>query len=157
MSKLLLNFVTQFFDFLPCISPNNCSDADFPLTQSSLLLLSNVREITGYLSVDGLSHGHDSNVNITDLRFLRRLQVIRGRQTLYQFNRHYSLVVQNNPHLLTLNLASLQRIENGWVRVDANPALCLVDTIAFESYLVGTNQAPRIGGLGHDCTGEWML
>lgn len=120
-----------------------------PLTYNKLLLLNKIQEIDGYLRIDGLNH-----TQITDLRFLRRLEVIHGHQTVQLFGRQdYSLVIQNNPHLLTLNLASLRRIENGGVRVNANPRLCLVDTIAVESYLVNSGLL-RVGGLGQDCSGE---
>lgn len=127
-----------------------CSDAAVLLTYNKLLLLNEIREIDGYLVIDGLNH-----TQITDLRFLRRLEVIRGEQTLQLFGVHeYSLVVQNNPYLVTLNLASLSRVENGGVRVNANPRLCLVDTIAVDSYLVNNGQLLRVGGLGQDCAGE---
>ena len=63
-------------------------------------------------------------------------------------------MVQNNHHLRTLNLASLRRIENGGVRINSNPNLCLVDTIAVERYLVNSRLL-RVGGLGQDCTGEF--
>lgn len=128
---------------------HTCSDAAVPLTYNKLLLLNKIREIDGYLRIDGLDH-----TQITDLRFLRQLEVIRGNQTLQLFgSQDYSLVIQNNPHLLTLNLASLRRIENGGVRVNANPRLCLVDTIAVESYLVNSGLL-RVGGLGQDCAGK---
>lgn len=79
--------------------------------------------------------------------------MIHGLQTLQLFGvQDYALVVQNNPHLLTLSLASLRRIENGGVRVTANPQLCLVDTISVDDYLVKSGLS-RVGGLG-DCSSE---
>ena len=63
-------------------------------------------------------------------------------------------MIQNNHHLRTLNLASLRRIENGGVRINSNPSLCLVDTIAVERYLVNSRLL-RVGGLGQECTGEF--
>ena len=123
--KLLSNGYIDIVLFPPC------SDVTTPITYNKLLLLNSVHEIDGYLSIDGLNH-----TEISNLRFLRNLEVIHGYQTLQLFGvQEYALVVQNNPHLLTLSLASLRRIENGGVRVTANPQLCLVDTIAVEDTL----------------------
>ena len=103
----------------------------------------------GYVLIDGLNHS-----NITDLRFLRRLEVIHGNETWQLFGRQdFALVVQNNPHLLTLNLASLRQIVNGGVRVNDNPGLCLVDTLDVQR-LLENSQLYRRGGLGLDCSSE---
>ncbi len=132
---------------------NHCfvfySNSPHPITYNSLLLLSSIIEIDGYLSIQNLNLSE-----IRDLRFLRHLQVIRGEETVPFFGiQHYSLIIQDNPHLRTLNLASLRRVENGGVRIVSNPALCLVDTISVEDYLVSSGLA-RVGGLGQDCSGE---
>ncbi len=126
------------------------SDSSFPITPEQLSLLKDIREIHGYLSITNLDH-----MGITDLRFLRRLQVIYGYETLEQSRgRHYALVIENNPHLATLSLASLERVVHGGVLVEENPELCLVDTITVENYLVHS-QLARIGGLGFmSCFGK---
>ena len=61
--------------------------------------------------------------------------------------------MENNDNLQTLSLSSLQRIENGGIRISGNPQLCLVDTLAVDEFLVSSTLR-RIGGLGMDCSGE---
>lgn len=74
-------------------------------------------------------------------------------ETIRLFNvQDYTLIIQNNPHLLTLNLASLKSIENGGLRILDNPQLCLVDSISIEDYLVNSTLS-RTGGLGYICSG----
>ena len=134
------------------------SNVAHPITPANLLLLSQVREIDGYLLIEGLNHS-----DITDLRFLRHLEVIHGHSTVEVFRRDYSLVVQDNPYLQTLSLASLSRIDNGGVRIQGNPQLCLVDTLTIEHYLADSvSQRTRISSNGGDCTGTvelltWVL
>ena len=120
------------------------------VSPAKLLLLSQVREIDGYLLIEGLNHS-----DITDLRFLRHLEVIHGHSTVEVLRRDYSLVVQDNPYLQTLSLASLSRIDNGGVRIQGNPELCLVDTLTIEHYLADSvSQRTRIGGYRFDCSGK---
>ena len=124
------------------------SYSSFPLTYKDLFKLSHIREIDGYLLIEWLNHS-----SITNLRFLRQLEIIRGQETVRLFGvQDYTLLIQNNPHLVTLNLASLRSIENGGLRISDNPQLCLVDSIPIESYLVNSTLS-RIGGLGYFCSG----
>ncbi len=110
--------------------------------------LINVTEIDGYLVIEKLNHSY-----LTNLRFLRNLERIHGMETIRLFNvQDYTLIIQNNPHLLTLNLASLKSIENGGLRILDNPQLCLVDSISIEDYLVNSTLS-RTGGLGYICSG----
>lgn len=110
--------------------------------------LSTIREITGYLLIDSLDH-----YNFTNLRFLRRLMVIQGQETLeLRPGQHYSLAVINNPHLQTANFGSLISILEGGVRITNNPELCLIDTIRVEQFLVSSSLR-RVGGLGQNCNG----
>ena len=126
-----------------------CSSA-YPVTYQQLLLLQDIREIDGYLLLEGLNHSE-----ISDLRFLRRLEVIHGYQTYIMpwlsGQRHFSLVVQDNPHLRTLGLASLRRIESGGVRIQNNTELCLVDTIDFNDFLVDSS-LDKVGGYSFGCS-----
>ena len=126
-------------------------DTAFPITSNDLLLLSSIREIDGYLSIQGLD-----DTEFTNLRFLRHLEVIRGMETYLFFGRRYTMIVQNNPHLQTLNLASLHQVANGGIRVAKNEKLCLADTIAFEDYQVNSTQR-RILNLGTNCSGECLM
>ena len=117
-----------------------------PITSSQLSHLSDIKEITGYLLIE--------NVNFTNLRFLRNLEVLHGVQTIeYRSGQHYALIIEGNDNLQTLSLSSLQRIENGGIRISGNPQLCLVDTLAVDEFLVSSTLR-RIGGLGMDCSGE---
>ena len=125
------------------------SNTDHPITHHHLSLLSSIREIDGYLSIRGMDLAQ-----VRDLRFLHRLEAIRGTETVLLFGvQRYTLIIQDNPHLRTLNLASLRQVANGGVRIVSNPALCLVDTIDVENYLVNSTLA-RVGGLGQDCSGK---
>ena len=110
-----------------------------PVTYNQLFHLSQIREIDGYLLLERLN-----DTTITDLRFLRRLEVIHGRPSFLFFNvLKTTLIIQNNPHLQTLSLASLRRIENGGVRIQGNSDLCLQDTVRFEDYLVNSSMVRR--------------
>lgn len=119
-----------------------------PLDPSYLSYLSSVREIDGYLLIQGLNQE-----TVTDLRFLRNLEHIQGQNTIeLRPGRAYSLLIEECPFLRTLGLASLQTIANGGVRITNNPQLCLVDTISFDDFLVNST-LKRTGGLGNDCSG----
>ena len=134
---------------LLCIDLSVHSDAAFPISYNDLLLLSSIREIDGYLRIEQLD-----NAEITDLRFLRGLEVIRGVESVLFFIWDFSLIIQDNPHLRTLNLASLRRVENGGLRIVRNTELCLVDTISFRNYVVDSSARATTGGHGQDCSGE---
>lgn len=69
---------------------------------------------------------------------------------------HYAVVIQNNPHLATLSLASLQTIENGGLHIGGNPQLCLVDTLTQTlDSLLNNSDLLRVGGLGAEvCDGK---
>lgn len=119
------------------------------MRHSQLAYLSSIKEINGYLLIEDIP---DSN--FTSLRFLRNLEIIHGGVTFeYRSGQEYSLIVQNVDYLQTMSLSSLQRIENGGIRISSNPLLCLVDTLAVEEILVSST-LKRIGGLGMDCSGE---
>ena len=92
----------------------------------------------------------------SSFRFLHNLEIIHGHETLEIFPAQYSLVISENSHLQTLNLASLKRIENGGVRITSNPQLCLVDTISIQDYLNGSSVS-RVGGYALDCSGIVFL
>lgn len=128
--------------------PSDPSRGVPPLDPSDLFYLSSVREINGYLLIRGLN-----NETVTDLRFLRNLERIRGLMTIdLMRGRAYSLLIEECQFLRTLGLASLQVIANGGVKISDNPQLCLVDTISFDDLLVNSS-LKRTGGLGNDCSG----
>ncbi len=119
-----------------------------PVFTSNLTLLSSVEEIDGYLLLWNLNREE-----FTDLRFLRNLKFVHGLQTYERRQgRYYSLVVEENQYLETLNFASLREVKNGGIRISDNPQLCLVDTISVEDYLFNSSLI-RVGGLSMDCTG----
>ncbi len=119
-----------------------------PITLNQLVYLEDIQQISGYL------HIHDlNNANITNLRFLRNLEVINGNQTISLRSGDYGLIVENNDYIQILGFASLQRIENGGIRISTNPELCLVDTLILTDFLI-TSTLTRSGGLGTDCAGN---
>ena len=69
---------------------------------------------------------------------------------------NYSLIVEDNQYLQTLNLASLQEIVDGGVRISNNPQLCLMDTVTVEDYFVNSDLS-RVGGLALDCASRGKL
>jgi len=80
--------------------------------------LDNIREITGYLLI------HD-NTNLKKLSF-KNLRLIRGKSLLLD---RFSLYVENNIILDTLNLIHLKEIQRGYVFVQNNPNLCNMDEV----------------------------
>ena len=120
-----------------------------PISIPQLSLLSSIKEIRGYLQIHDVGHQ-----DFTDLRFLHNLESIYGQQTLeLRPSYNYSLVVEDNQYLRTLNLASLRQVVDGGIRIANNPQLCLVDTISFDDYLVNS-RLYRVGPASSDCSGE---
>ena len=113
-------------------------------------LLRQVEEIDGYLQILNVDHQ-----NFTDLRFLHRLHTIHGNQLVQILSRQYSLIVEENAHLRTLNLASLHTVARGGVRVSQNPQLCLVGTVMETLAGYVENGTVRVAGLGdnEECRG----
>jgi hypothetical protein len=91
-------------------------------TELSLLSFPNLTEITDYLllyRVNGLR-------SIGQL--FPNLSVIRGQVTFYT----YSLVVFEMSSLQEIGLYSLTDITHGLIRIDKNPSLCFVNSIAWD-------------------------
>lgn len=104
-----------FTEFLP----NNSIGARYrPMHPRSLIALKNVREITGYLNIQA------SHPDFTDLSYLRKLEIIGGRQT---YDMLYALTVFKTS-LSSLNLRSLKKIKSGKVIIEENRNLCFEDT-----------------------------
>ncbi|XP_071448076.1 epidermal growth factor receptor-like [Hetaerina americana] len=83
---------------------------------NSLEALSNVKEITGHLSIKG------SHPSFKDLSFLRSLEIIRGDSLENQA----ALYIEKTS-LKTLGLRSLRTISKGGVLIRENKNLCLLD------------------------------
>ncbi len=119
-----------------------------PITLDQLAYLATIKQINGYL------HIHDlSNENITNLRFLQNLEIVNGNETVTLRSGDYAVIVEDNDYIQTLGFTSLQRIENGGIRISSNPELCLVDTLTLNDFLV-TSTLMRSGGLGTDCSSK---
>ncbi len=118
-----------------------------PVTLDQLSYLATIEQISGYL------HIHDCN-NITNLRFLRNLEVINGAEIIALMTGEYALIIEDNSYLQTIGLSSLKRIKNGGIRISTNPQLCLVDTLTLGEF-IATNSPVRTGGLGIDCSGNY--
>lgn len=81
--------------------------------------LDDIREITGYLLIHG-------NINLKTLRF-KNLSLIRGKSLLY--NSTFSLYIENNVMLETLDLGNLREIQRGGIYVQNNPRLCHMNEV----------------------------
>ena len=120
-----------------------------PLNSSHLSYLSSVSQIDGYLLIYGLT-----DENLSNLRFLRNLELITGLETIeWRRNQFYSLIIEGCQFLETLGLASLRMVVDGGIRISNNPKLCLVDTLSIEELLVHST-LKRTGGLGNNCSGK---
>ena len=134
---------------MQAISSRDPSAAIPPMSFDQLFLLSSIEEISGYLQIQDVGHE-----DFTNLRFLHNLEAIYGQQTLeLRPSYNYSLVVEGNEYLRTLNLASLRQVVDGGIRLANNPQLCLFDTISFDDYLVNS-RLNRVGPGSSDCSGE---
>jgi len=93
-----------------------------PMILDSLWALSRVEEVTGYVVIEGL--------NVTSLRFLHNLHTVRGNELLMVAFSRYSVVIKDNPWLVSLSLVSLRLVERGHIQITNCPQLCLVDTLS---------------------------
>ncbi|XP_037071793.1 epidermal growth factor receptor-like [Pollicipes pollicipes] len=89
-----------------------------------LQVFSTVREITGFIYIDG------SHVDFRDLGFLRRLEVIGGR-----FLHEYFALYVVKTSLESLKLAALKKIRSGGVFIAENERLCFADGINWQSFI----------------------
>ncbi|XP_065837567.1 epidermal growth factor receptor-like isoform X2 [Oscarella lobularis] len=90
--------------------------------------LADVTAINGYLAITDVD-----DPAFTDLSFLPKLRAIRGRFTPYVNS--WSLYINDNAHLVSLQTASLERIDRGNVSIDGNNRLCFIDSINWTQIL----------------------
>ncbi|XP_065322279.1 insulin-like peptide receptor [Gordionus sp. m RMFG-2023] len=106
------NLEIALFDFT---KPQDFENISFP----------DLTEITGYLLVYRVN-------GITSLGpLLPNLTVIRGTTLAY----NYALAIYQNFNLEEIGLSSLTLILRGAVRIEKNPLLCYIDTVAWEIIL----------------------
>ncbi|XP_048773673.2 epidermal growth factor receptor-like isoform X3 [Ostrea edulis] len=92
------------------------------LTREQLEALKTVKEITGYLMVQG-----GNSQEMPDLSFLSNLQIIHGRELDIAGNA-FSAIMTN---LSSLELISLQSIKNGKISLFGNKHLCFIEGTDF--------------------------
>ncbi|CAD6211930.1 GSCOCG00003904001-RA-CDS [Cotesia congregata] len=90
-----------------------------PMHPRQLEVFSTLKEITGYLNIQG------NHKDFTDLRYFRNLEVIGGRQLTEYFASLY--VVKTA--LVSFGLSSLKRINSGSVVILENKDLCYAQSI----------------------------
>ncbi|XP_055379373.1 epidermal growth factor receptor [Condylostylus longicornis] len=91
-----------------------------------LEVFSTVKEITGYLDIQGF------HPDFTNLSYFRNLEVIHGRQLMENYFASFTIVKTN---LKSLELKSLKRINSGSVVIQQNKYLCYVNKIAWANVL----------------------
>ena len=78
-----------------------------------------LRHVTDYVVFDNVS-------NLVSLeKLFPSLTTILGEKTF----RGSSLLIFNNPNLLTIGLKSLRQVRDGIIKIENNPSLCFVKTI----------------------------
>ncbi|EDV93774.1 GH18107 [Drosophila grimshawi] len=117
-------------------------------------LRSEVTEITDYLML------YRCTGLLTLQSVFPKLKLIRGQKLLFD---QYALTVYENRNLRELGFVELQRIQNGYIRIESNPMLCFAETVDW-IYLLGNvtaqhfsiklnkspNHCPVCGGLSAD-------
>ncbi|XP_055920850.1 epidermal growth factor receptor isoform X2 [Eupeodes corollae] len=91
-----------------------------------LEVFSTVKEITGYLDIQGM------HPDFKNLSYFRNLEVIHGRQLMENYFASLSIVVSS---LESLELRSLKRINSGAVVIQQNERMCFVNGIAWGKIL----------------------
>lgn len=107
-----------------------------PMTADELIALENVRVVRDYVSVNAQAP------DFTSLGFLRNLREIKGQRLWRQ---SFSLVVYKTS-LQSLDLDSLQSIENGIVALVQNAQLCHVENIPWHEILKSVDQSTIVRG-----------
>lgn len=95
------------------------------LELSQLSVLQSVKEITGYLNIDGVSA-------MSNLSFFSNLEVIHGRE-LDGYGA--ALRISHNADLESLGLTSLKSIAAGNMLINDNPRLCYMENIKWDRIL----------------------
>ena len=123
-----LTILDNSFDGFQQVYQNFTFGEKYPEMQpSSLESLSSVREITGFLNIQG------SHPQFTNLSFLRNLEMIGGRD----LTEYFSSVYIAKTSLESLNLKSLKRIRAGKVYILENPHLCFAENVTWANLIEG--------------------
>ncbi|GAU88257.1 hypothetical protein RvY_00994-2 [Ramazzottius varieornatus] len=96
-----------------------------PVTPADLEQLSTIKIVTGHIRIDG------SHPDMTDLSFLRNLEVIHGRSLM---NKNALMIIKNQ-YLTSLSLNSLKKIGTGGVQILENSELCYADSVDWKSMM----------------------
>ncbi|XP_017837292.1 epidermal growth factor receptor isoform X2 [Drosophila busckii] len=95
-----------------------------PMHPDRLNVFSTVKEITGYLNIEGV-HEH-----FTNLSYFRNLEVIHGRSLIESYFAALSIVKSS---VSSLELHSLKRINSGNIVIQHNKNLCFVTNILWSN------------------------
>ncbi|XP_017865540.1 PREDICTED: epidermal growth factor receptor isoform X1 [Drosophila arizonae] len=91
-----------------------------PMHPDRLEVFSTVKEITGYLNIEGV------HPQFKNLSYFRNLEVIHGRQLMESYFAALAIVKSS---LSSLELRSLKRINSGSIVIQHNTQLCYVSSI----------------------------
>ncbi|XP_030369011.1 epidermal growth factor receptor isoform X2 [Scaptodrosophila lebanonensis] len=121
-----------------------------PMHPDRLEVFSTVKEITGYLDIQGV---HPAFKNLS---YFRNLEIIHGRQLMESFFAALSIVKSS---LKSLELRSLKRINSGSVMIQHNKELCYVGNIQWRTLQKSPDQKTYIyeNNSEFNCTKEGLV
>lgn len=115
-----LTILDTTFDGFSEMTPNNTLGVRYkPLHPSRLDVFKNIKEITGFLSVQA------SHPDFKNLSCFKNLKVIGGRQTTE--TNHVVSILKTS--LVSLGLHSLQKVRSGKIVLQGNKDLCFIDSM----------------------------
>ncbi|XP_011198656.2 epidermal growth factor receptor isoform X1 [Bactrocera dorsalis] len=112
-----------FFGYQHIYSNNSFGPRFIAMHPDRLEVFSTVKEITGYLDIEG---AHPAFKNLS---YFRNLEVIHGRQLMESYFASLSIVRSS---LESLELRSLKRINSGAVVIQQNDNICFVSDIDWQ-------------------------
>ncbi|XP_023030830.1 epidermal growth factor receptor isoform X1 [Drosophila willistoni] len=120
-----LRILDQTFSGFQDIHPNyTLGDRYIPLHPDRLEVFSTVKEITGYLNIEGV------HADFKNLSCFRNLEIIHGRQLMESLFAALSIVKSS---LSSLEMRNLKRISSGSVVIQHNAKLCYVSNIRWSA------------------------
>ncbi|KAH8285468.1 hypothetical protein KR054_009679 [Drosophila jambulina] len=120
-----IRILDQTFSGFQDIYPNYTLGARYiPLDPERLEVFSTVKEITGYLNIEG------THPRFRNLSYFRNLEIIHGRQLMENMFAALSIVKSS---LYSLELRSLKLISSGSVVIQHNRDLCYVGNIRWST------------------------
>ncbi|XP_071057368.1 epidermal growth factor receptor isoform X2 [Onthophagus taurus] len=125
----------SFLGYQKIFSNFSFGDRLTPMHPDKLEAFNSLKEITGYLNIQG------AHVDFKNLSYFKNLEIIHGRQTTdYYFSSFY--VVKTS--LESLELRSLKQIKAGNIAILENKNLCYVDSINWLKLLTRSDRKEKL-------------